>query len=89
MSTPTPSPRPQALNTPQLGKRTFLQELVGMATAFGLAGAGHAASPSATTQPPRRPGMEGKRFGMEGTTDAKPKKPKNQRKKNMKAAAAE
>jgi tetrathionate reductase subunit B len=52
------------LNTPQLGKRTFLQELVGMATAFGLAGAGHAASPSATTQPPRRPGMEGKRFGM-------------------------
>ena len=35
-----------------------------MATAFGLAGAGHAASPSATTQPPRRPGMEGKRFGM-------------------------
>ena len=64
MSTPTPSPRPQALNTPQLGKRTFLQELVGMATAFGLAGAGHAASPSATTQPPRRPGMEGKRFGM-------------------------
>ena len=64
MSAPTPSPRTQALNTPQLGKRTFLQELVGMATAFGLAGAGHAASPSATTQPPRRPGMEGKRFGM-------------------------
>ena len=35
-----------------------------MATAFGLAGAGHAGSPSATTQPPRRPGLEGKRFGM-------------------------
>jgi len=64
MSTRTPSPRPQALNTPQRGKRTFLQELVGMATAFGLAGTGHAASPSASTQPPRRPGMAGKRFGM-------------------------
>mgnify|MGYP002151532782 FL=1 len=46
----------------QAGKRTFLQELVGLATAFGFAGA---ATPAmAGFQPPRRPGMEGKRFGM-------------------------
>ena len=46
----------------QTGKRTFLQELVGLATALGFAGA---ATPAmAGFQPPRRPGMEGKRFGM-------------------------
>lgn len=56
-TTPTHTPA-------QATKRGFLQELVGLATAFGLAGSGHAATPFAPGQPPRRPGMEGKRFGM-------------------------
>ena len=46
-------------------KRTFLQELVALASTFGLAGTAQAALPGAPDfQPPRRPGMEGKRFGM-------------------------
>ena len=61
------TPTPAAAAVPQQTKRTFLQDLVGLATAFGLtAAAGPAAAVSlpGTTQPPRRPGMEGKRFGM-------------------------
>ena len=46
-------------------KRTFLQELVALATTFGMAGSAQAALPGDPTfQPPRRPGMKGKRFGM-------------------------
>ena len=43
-------------------KRTFLQELLALATGFGLAGSAQAAG--GDFQPVRRPGMEGKRFGM-------------------------
>ena len=57
MSDTNPSP----LNS----KRSFLQDLVALATSFGLASSAKAALPGDPTfQPPRRPGMEGKRFGM-------------------------
>lgn len=45
-------------------KRSFLQELVALATGFGLAGAAQAAPATPDFQPTRRPGMQGKRFGM-------------------------
>lgn len=46
-------------------KRTFLQELVALASTFGLVGTAQAGLPGAADfQPPRRPGQEGKRFGM-------------------------
>ena len=54
-STPTTNP----------SKRSFLQDLVALATSFGIAGTAKAALPGDPTfQPTRRPGMEGKRFGM-------------------------
>ena len=45
-------------------KRTFLQELLAIATGFGLASTAQASPAGADFQPTRRPGMEGKRFGM-------------------------
>ena len=46
-------------------KRGFLQDLIAVATSFGIASTARAALPGDPTfQPPRRPGMEGKRFGM-------------------------
>ncbi|MEG0677925.1 MAG: 4Fe-4S dicluster domain-containing protein [Comamonas sp.] len=52
-------------SVPSSDKRSFLQDLIAVAASFGLAGAAKAVTPgSASFQPPRRPGMEGKRFGM-------------------------
>ena len=52
----------------QRTKRSFLQELVAVATSFGLAATSapaQAQEPATSPhQPPRRPGMKGKRFGM-------------------------
>ena len=46
-------------------KRSFLQDLVALATGFGLSASAQAVTPGAPHfQPPRRPGMAGKRFGM-------------------------
>ena len=46
-------------------RRGFLQGLVAMATAFGVSSGANAALPGDRLfQPVRRPGMEGKRFGM-------------------------
>ena len=62
MADPNPSPLTQNQGT---SKRTFLQELVALATTFGLAGTAQAALPGDPGfQPARRPGMPGKRFGM-------------------------
>lgn len=59
----TLSPLDQAVTAPS--KRGFLQDLIAVAASFGLAGTASAALPGAPGfQPPRRPGMEGKRFGM-------------------------
>lgn len=46
-------------------KRGFLQDLIAVAASFGLASTARAALPGDPSfQPERRPGMEGKRFGM-------------------------
>ena len=46
-------------------KRGFLQDLIAVAASFGIASTARAALPGDPTfQPTRRPGMEGKRFGM-------------------------
>ncbi len=50
--------------TPASSKRTFLQELLALATGFGLASMAQASPAGEAFQPARRPGMEGKRFGM-------------------------
>ena len=68
----SPDPRPTAGDASPAGKRGFLQNLLGMAVA---AAALPAAAVTAVTaapapvlgmgaQPPRRPGIEGKRYGM-------------------------
>ena len=50
---------------PEMGKRGFLHDLLAMATGFGLASTAQASAlPDPHHQPPRRPGMPGKRFGM-------------------------
>ena len=50
---------------PEMGKRGFLHDLLAMATGFGLASTAQASAlPDPHHQPPRRPGMSGKRFGM-------------------------
>src|SRR5574344_1597038 len=50
---------------PEMGKRGFLHDLLAMATGFGLASTAQASAlPDPHQQPPRRPGMPGKRFGM-------------------------
>ena len=69
---PSPDPRPSAGASSPVGKRGFLQNLLGMAVAAAALPA--AAVAAATTapapvlgmgaQPPRRPGIEGKRYGM-------------------------
>ena len=50
---------------PATSKRSFLQDLIAVAASFGIASTARAALPGDPTfQPTRRPGMEGKRFGM-------------------------
>ena len=50
---------------PEMGKRGFLHDLLAMATGFGLASTAQASAlPDPHHQPPRRPGMPGKRIGM-------------------------
>lgn len=61
---PEKSPPHSPSQPTQTSKRGFLQEIAGLATAFGLAGASQAATVFNPGQPQRRPGMEGKRFGM-------------------------
>jgi tetrathionate reductase subunit B len=63
-STPSITQAPQqAVTAPT--KRGFLQDLIAMAASFGVAGSARAALPGDPSfQPLRRPGMEGKRFGM-------------------------
>lgn len=58
------NPVPRDLHLPEAGKRGFLQDLIGMATAFGLAATATPAAALPGDQPTRRPGMAGKRFGM-------------------------
>ena len=58
----TPS---STLAVPATSKRSFLQDLIAVAASFGIASTARAALPGdPTVQPTRRPGMEGKRFGM-------------------------
>ena len=54
----------QATPAPPHSKRTFLQELVALATTFGLAAGAPPAAAQAPGQPARRPGAQGKRYGM-------------------------
>ena len=55
----------QTVSAPVQAKRGFLQDLIAVAASFGLAGTARAALPGDPSfQPTRRPGMEGKRFGM-------------------------
>ena len=63
--TPSRPGLPSEAAAPSPSKRGFLQDLLAMATGFGLAGSAQAAMlPDPTHQPARRPGMAGKRFGM-------------------------
>jgi len=63
-STPSITRTPaQAVTAPT--KRGFLQDLIAMAAGLGITGSARAALPGDPSfQPTRRPGMEGKRFGM-------------------------
>ena len=63
-STPTsPGVTASAVTAPS--KRGFLQDLIAVAASFGIASTARAALPGDPTfQPTRRPGMQGKRFGM-------------------------
>ena len=63
-STPSITRTPQqAVTAPT--KRGFLQDLIAMAASLGVAGSARAALPGDPSfQPLRRPGMQGKRFGM-------------------------
>lgn len=59
----SPSATASAVTAPS--KRGFLQDLIAVAASFGIASTARAALPGDPTfQPKRRPGMEGKRFGM-------------------------
>ena len=68
---PSPDQRPDAVAASRSGKRGFLQNLLGMAVAAAAMPAAAVAATAAPTpvmgmgaQPPRRPGIEGKRYGM-------------------------